>query len=97
MLKVAYEGTQECPGIRLLEWPRKAPSLSQQHWNDWQTAMDECFLQPYSQEKLLHRPLGPWTVDPKLTCEWVYSRPKAFCSKGSRFWQGRLGHCRQPL
>ena len=21
MLKVAYEGTQECPGIRILEWP----------------------------------------------------------------------------
>ena len=35
--------------------------------------MDECFLQPYSQEKLLHRLLGPWTVDPTLTCAWVYS------------------------
>ena len=35
MLEVAYEGTQECPGIRQLEWPRNAPSLSQHHWTDW--------------------------------------------------------------
>ena len=46
LLEVAYEGTQECPGIRQLEWPRHAPSLSQQHWSDWLRHWMNVFCDP---------------------------------------------------
>ena len=69
----AFQGHSVDQSMRQVKWPRDPPTLSTQHWELWQSALDKCFCQLGSKEKLLHRPLGDWLIKELPDWKWFWS------------------------
>jgi hypothetical protein len=62
--------------INPYEFPRQPPKLPAKHWGVWQSAIQELFLRTCGDTNHAHtllQPLGAWTKDPLLTCNWAYN------------------------
>ena len=72
ILQSAYEGKHHDQGAHSYSWPRQPDSLSTDHWQLWQQALDKCFILMNSPRRTLVTRLKEWTVDPNQHWVWWY-------------------------